>query len=156
MKIAALLICLLSLIIACQPTDLKKKQFTSFGKLVYQKQCANCHQTDGNGYQALYPPLNGSDILMKNPMEQLNTIVHGSPGGMEVNGKKYSMSMPKFDHLTHDELAKVLTFITNSWENSSRLYTAEEVADWLKTNPKYLQEKTLNFYSNAQNGFMLH
>ena len=105
----------------------------SMGKLVYQKQCANCHQIDGNGYERLYPPLNKADYLQKQPKDALCIIYHGREAPLVVNGNEYDMKMPAFDHLKADELAKVLTYITNSWDNKSgHLYTEAEIIDSLE------------------------
>jgi mono/diheme cytochrome c family protein len=125
---------LLSLIAfgSCNEADRKKQQYISYGRLVYQKQCTNCHQNDGNGYEELYPPLNNSDYLMEDPLNSLCLIVNGAKGEMVVNGKTYNQPMPDFSHLKADELAKLLTYITNAWDNKGKLYTDEEIAKALK------------------------
>ena len=117
------------LVCACGSEEsLKKQQFISQGKLVYQKQCVQCHQEDGNGYEMLYPPLNKADILVKDPMSNLCYIVNGLDGELIVNGASYNMPMPKFNHLTNDELAKLLTYISNAWDNKGELSEAEDIA----------------------------
>lgn len=109
-------------------SNIKFKQYMSMGKLVYQKQCTNCHQDDGNGYEKLYPPLNGADFLLNNPSGSLCIIYQGRSLPLTVNGQEYNMKMPSFAHLKPDELAKVMTYITNAWDNDGgHLYTEEEV-----------------------------
>ncbi|MGB0429546.1 MAG: c-type cytochrome [Bacteroidia bacterium] len=114
---------------SCHNSDRKRQQYISMGRMVYQKQCTNCHQKDGNGYEALYPPLNNSDYLNQDPLKSLCIIINGAKGEMVVNGSTYNMPMPNFRHLKADELAKLMTYITNSWDNKGRLYTDEEMAE---------------------------
>lgn len=131
---AAFIITLLVFIalVSCDEADRKKQQYISYGRLVYQKQCTNCHQDDGNGYEQLYPPINNSDYLNGDPFRSLCLIVNGAKGEMVVNGKTYNQPMPEFSHLKADELAKLLTYITNAWDNNGRLYTDKEIAQALK------------------------
>lgn len=112
---------------SCSSDSLKKQQFISQGKLVYQKQCIHCHQGDGNGYEKLYPPINQADFFTKDPLQSICHIVNGLEGEILVNGETYNMPMPKFNHLTNDELAKLLTYLDNAWQNKGKLYSAKEI-----------------------------
>jgi len=133
MRIAfSFLMLVLGFTFSCSPENQKKQQYISYGRLVYQKQCANCHQDNGNGYEKLYPPINNSDIFNANQLASICTIYYGSKNGLRVNNETYSMEMPKFDHLKADELAKLLTYISNAWDNEGRLYTEEEIIETLK------------------------
>lgn len=69
---------------------------------------------------------------MEDPLNSLCLIVNGAKGEMVVNGKTYNQPMPGFSHLKADELAKLLTYITNAWDNKGKLYTDEEIAKALK------------------------
>ncbi|MBI1184193.1 c-type cytochrome [bacterium] len=121
------------LLAGCNDADRKKQQFISLGRLVYQKQCANCHQDNGNGYEALYPPINQSDYFLANPLNSLCLIVNGAEEPMTVNGKEYNLPMPSFAHLKPDELAKLLTYLSNSWDNDGSFYSEEDVTKTLAT-----------------------
>lgn len=110
------------------------QQYMSMGKLVYQKNCTNCHQHDGNGYERLYPPLNKADFLESNPEAALCILYHGRKEPLMINGVEYNMKMPRFDHLSSDELAKVMTYITNAWDNEKgHLFTEQEIEDRINT-----------------------
>ncbi|MFY0675454.1 MAG: cytochrome c [Bacteroidia bacterium] len=121
-------------LLSCSEVDRKKQQYISYGRLVYQKQCVNCHQADGNGYEKLYPPLNKADFLINDPIQSLCIIVNGAKGEMVVNGDVYNQPMPNFSHLKADELAKLLTYITNAWDNKGKLYTDKEIERALEQN----------------------
>ena len=40
------------------------------GYQLYEKNCSNCHQTDGSGLAQLYPPLINADFIKKTPKIQ--------------------------------------------------------------------------------------
>lgn len=96
----------------------KMRQYTSYGKYIYQRQCVNCHQTQGDGYEALYPPIAGADYFLEDPDRTICLIYNGHEGGLTVNGKDYDLPMPDFDHLKPDEMAKLMTYIGNAWGNN--------------------------------------
>ena len=44
---------------------IRLKQYKIEGSKIYTTYCVSCHQADGQGLSALYPPLAGSDYLME-------------------------------------------------------------------------------------------
>lgn len=91
------------------------------GRLVYQKQCTNCHQDDGKGMGDLYPDLTTSKKLEMGSTELFCLIKHGSTP--QQSGEAISMKMPAFDHLKEDELAKVMTYMSFAFGNSETSYS---------------------------------
>jgi nitrite reductase (NO-forming)/hydroxylamine reductase len=105
------------------------KQGLDQGKAAYLANCAACHQPEGVGLTAAFPPLAGSDFL-KNTDEAkvIASILKGMSGEMVVNGQKYNGVMPAMSHLTDADVANIVTFIYASWGNSGNTITTKEVA----------------------------
>ncbi len=87
------------------------------GQEVYAKQCAVCHQANGQGLPPAFPPLAGSK-LVTGPLlapdgkllkeSHVDRVLHGKPG----------TAMPPFrDTLSDSDLAAVITFERNSFGN---------------------------------------
>ena len=98
----------------------KEKSFEesiSDGKLIYEDFCIQCHLFNGEGIEKIYPPLNNSDYLLKNLDKSIYSIKYGLTGEIIVNGIKYSGVMAS-QGLEDDEIADVMNYITNSWDNN--------------------------------------
>lgn len=87
------------------------------GKLIYETNCQQCHQANGEGFKNLYPPLAGSDYLVKNKPTIPSLIKHGIHDSIIVNGKSYHFAMPANKNFSHEQIAQVMTYIYNSWGN---------------------------------------
>ncbi len=98
------------------------------GKILYEANCAACHQRAGEGLAGAFPPLANSDYLMAREDKGAGIILHGLTGEIVVNGTKYDGVMPQMQ-LNDDEIASILTYIRNSWGNKGDLVTAEFVND---------------------------
>lgn len=97
------------------------------GKRVYNN-CMACHQRDGLGVAGNYPPLAGSEWVAGSTGLLAALVLHGLEGNVEVGGATYNQVMPKWSHLTDQQIASVLTFIRGSWSNSSGPVEPELVA----------------------------
>ena len=98
----------------------KEKSFEesiSDGKLIYEDFCIQCHLFNGEGIEKIYPPLNNSDYLLKNIDKSIYSIKYGLTGEIIVNGIKYNGVMAS-QGLEDDEIADVMNYITNSWDNN--------------------------------------
>ncbi len=82
----------------------------ALGEQIYNGRCAACHQPNGMGLQGVFPAINGSPIAT-GPLEaHVNIVVHGKPG----------TAMQAFSsQLTLKELASVITFQRNAWDNQT-------------------------------------
>ena len=96
------------------------------GKTVYKRNCAACHQGDGQGLKGAFPPLAKSDFLMANKERSIKVITEGLSGKITVNGVEYDSVMPAMS-LDSSDVASVLTFIRNSFGNKGDEVTVEEV-----------------------------
>ena len=98
------------------------------GKEVYNNNCVVCHMGQGEGVEALNPPLAKSDYLLKTPEKALRAIKIGLEGPVVVNGVKYDGMMAGLG-LSDEEVADVMNYISNSWGNkSAKIYTPKMVA----------------------------
>lgn len=96
------------------------------GKILYEANCAACHQRAGEGLGGAFPPLANSDYLMARKDKGAGIVLQGLTGQIVVNGTTYDGVMPKM-MLTDDEIASILTYVRNSWGNKGDLVTAEFV-----------------------------
>ncbi|WP_299435438.1 cytochrome c [uncultured Maribacter sp.] len=98
------------------------------GEEIYADFCVSCHLKKGKGFAKIYPPLAKSDYLLNNRTESIKAILYGLQGEIVVNGKTYNNSMPS-QGLEPEEVADVMNYILNTWENSSdKIVTPEEVS----------------------------
>jgi nitrite reductase (NO-forming) len=108
------------------PTAKGKQERIQFGGQVFATNCAACHQTTGMGIPAAFPPLAKSDYLNADKIRAIKTVTGGLQGKVVVNGKEFDGVMPAWN-LSDEEIANVLTYIYNSWGNSGKEVTPEEV-----------------------------
>jgi nitrite reductase (NO-forming) len=97
------------------------------GKRVYMQNCAMCHQADGKGLAAVFPPLAQADYLMADKTRSVGLVLRGLSGPITVNGQVYNGVMPPQSVLSNEQLADVLTFVRNTWGNEGEAVTADEV-----------------------------
>ena len=112
----------------------KEKSFEesiSDGKLIYEDFCIQCHLNNGEGIEKIYPPLNNSDYLLKNLDKSIYSIKYGLSGEIIVNGIKYNGVMAS-QGLEDDEIADVMNYITNSWDNNLNVQITTKRVNELK------------------------
>ena len=105
--------------------DKKLAESKARGKALYEELCITCHLADGKGMPGAIPPLTKSSY-MKNITKVIQAVKFGLSDPIEVNGVKYSTPMPS-PNISDEEVADVVTYITNSWGNKGKLITAKEV-----------------------------
>ena len=98
------------------------------GKKVYEITCMACHQADGKGLPGAFPPLAGSDYLLKDKDRAVGVVVNGLQGEVVVNDTKYNSVMPAMTQLSDKEIADALTYAMNSWGNAGGAVTTAQVA----------------------------
>lgn len=103
-----------------------KKEKVDFGKRIYDANCMACHQPNGQGIPGAFPPVANSDYLNADPARGIEAIVHGLEGPIKVNGESFNSVMPAMD-LTDEQIANVLTYVLNSWDNKGGEITVEQV-----------------------------
>ena len=98
------------------------------GEATFKAACMACHQADGRGLAGAFPPLAESDYLLKDKARAVATVVHGRTGPITVNGQKFDSVMPPMSQLSDEEIANVLTFVSNNWGNKGFRVDAAQVA----------------------------
>lgn len=99
------------------------------GQRLYLTHCAACHQANGRGLPGAFPPLADSDYLMQDRSRALAVVLEGLSGEIVVGGEEYDGVMPGMGYLSDDEIAAILTYVTNTWGNEAAAFSVAEVAD---------------------------
>ena len=111
------------------------KDKTLPGEKVYSIYCASCHQRNGKGDGNRFPPLDSSEWVMGDKRRLVDVVMNGLNRPIQVKGKPYNNLMPPFSFLRDEELAQVLTYIRQHFNNSSA-FSVEEVSEFRKTSKK--------------------
>jgi cytochrome c oxidase subunit 2 len=82
--------------------DLKSR-----GEKVYAQNCIACHQANGMGVPKTFPALSGSKLVLGPKDEQIALVLAGRQG----------TAMASFKHLSDVEIAAVITYTRNTWDN---------------------------------------
>ncbi|KFN51010.1 copper-containing nitrite reductase [Arenimonas composti] len=98
------------------------------GQALYAGTCSTCHQGNGAGLAGVFPPLAKSDYLTRSHDELIAVVLNGLSGPVTVNGQDYNSVMPPMSQLTDDEVANILTYVLNSWDNPGGVVSKEDVA----------------------------
>lgn len=97
------------------------------GANVFASNCVACHQANGQGIPAAFPPLAESDYLNADKTRAISTVLHGRNGEITVNGNKFNSVMPLLV-LNDEDVANVLTYVYNTWNNNGTEVTPADVA----------------------------
>jgi mono/diheme cytochrome c family protein len=111
------------------------------GKEIYSQLCINCHQATGMGVAGQFPPLNGSEWVLGEHTRRAQLIVlHGAQGPITVKGQKWTPPQPMpaggGRPLTNEQIAAVLTYVRNNWDNKAPAIYPDEVAATRKKYPR--------------------
>ena len=93
------------------------KMWIGGGKSKYA-QCAGCHQANGQG-NAQYPPLAGSEWVVRGTEPLAMIILNGLIGPITVNGKNYNApGMKNWESDFSDaDIAQIMSYIRTAWGN---------------------------------------
>lgn len=106
--------------------DITKEIQMERGRQVYMQTCYACHQPSGEGLPGVFPPLAAADFLNADRDRAIRSVLQGLSGEIVVNGRTYNSAMPQFE-LTDDQVANVLTYVYNSWDNSGGVVSLDDV-----------------------------
>jgi len=95
-----------------------REELLAKGKDVYGKQCAVCHQPDGQGLPPAFPPLAGSKIVDSPLLSPDGKLLKDSHVDRVLNGKEGTAMQAFKNTLSDNELAAVITFERNSFGNA--------------------------------------
>lgn len=110
------------------------------GAHIFTTLCQTCHGADGNGVTALAPPLNKSNWVQGNKNQLIPIVLYGLTGPVKVADHLYKSpeingDMPGIasnDEYSDADIAQVLNYIRNSWNNKGSVITAKDITDTKK------------------------
>jgi cytochrome c oxidase subunit II len=79
------------------------------GEKIYAQNCVACHQATGMGVPGAFPALSGSKLSTGPKEDQIKLVLNGKQG----------TAMNAFKHLSDVDLAAVVTYTRNSWNNKT-------------------------------------
>ena len=97
------------------------------GLVIYKKQCLSCHQEDGSGVPGMAPSLTRARSLLRIKSDLIELVLKGVVGNANTGNEVYKNPMASFSHLTDRQIADVLTYIRNSFDNKIVAVNAAEV-----------------------------
>lgn len=110
------------------PASKLVEQVMEQGRQVYEKQCLECHGSDGKGLPPHYPPLAGNRALtMAEAVNPIRIVLNGgfAPG---TAGNPRPYGMPPYSHVLDDaQVAAVVSYLRASWGNRAPPVTPSEV-----------------------------
>ncbi|TAF45756.1 MAG: cytochrome c [Sphingobacteriales bacterium] len=112
--------------------SVKYTRYFTDGAQLYTNNCQNCHSSKGEGLAQLIPPLTDTVFLRKNRTQLACIVQYGLADSITIHNKIYHFKMPSNQNLAPIDLAKLLTFVTNSFGNQQGLYDIAEVENNLK------------------------
>ncbi len=113
---------------SCQNEDsINYKRYYVNGKGLYEKNCQNCHGTDGKGLGTLYPPLTDSTYLIRNKNKIACIIKNGQNEEIQINNISYQGQMPGNNTLADIDIAQLIVYISNSFGNKQGFYDQNQV-----------------------------
>jgi cytochrome c oxidase subunit II len=89
------------------------------GAEVYAKNCAACHQADGKGVPATFPPIAGAAIAKSAFLDADGRMVKNGHLDVVMNGRPNTMMRPFKEILSDTEIAAVVTYERNAFGNSA-------------------------------------
>lgn len=97
------------------------------GKKIYATYCMTCHQADGGGVPNLNPPLEKTSYVVGSKTRLIQIVLKGMNTHEDIDGESYSNTMAPFNYLTDQQIADVLTYVRNSFNNKASAVTAGDV-----------------------------
>jgi len=83
---------------------------------------------NGEGMEAVYPPVAKTDYV-QDVQKNIDIILNGQNGAITVNGKQYDGSMDPMNYLSDKEIADVLNYVRNNWDNKYPMITESQVKE---------------------------
>ena len=91
--------------------------------------CMTCHQSNGRGLPPIYPPLDESPFVTGSPERLARILMHGLQGRIEVHGRIYDQSMPAAPFRKDADIAAIMTYVRQAWNNDADSVTPEFIAE---------------------------
>lgn len=92
--------------------EMSYDELYALGEKVYNTNCLACHQATGLGMPPVFPALKGSELATKK--DRINDHIN-----VVANGKAGTAMAAYKDQLTVAEMAAVVTYERNAWDNNT-------------------------------------
>jgi len=119
---------------AAQAEVKKELTLVEIGEKAYKQNCVACHQVTGLGVAGAFPPLVGSEWVVKGDRRLTKILMNGIQGPLVVNGVTYNGAMPGWSALDDKKIAGVITYIRQAWGNQAGEVTPEQIAAYRAEN----------------------
>jgi mono/diheme cytochrome c family protein len=100
--------------------------------VVYDANCAICHQKAGAGVPGAFPHLAGRAgalaALPTGRVAMISTVLFGMSGRLQVDGQPVVGLMPSFGQLSNAEIVQALNYVAHLDGRTLRPFTVAEVA----------------------------
>lgn len=103
------------------------KEIMVRGKAVYDQYCLSCHMPNGLGVPRMAPSLSKSKYVLGSKTKMIRIVLRGSDEFPVNEDRDFTNPMAPILNLTDQQLADVLTFIRNSFENRAPVISAGDV-----------------------------
>lgn len=123
----AAMCCFSLYLIAQQAQPAEVQESIARGEKLYTLYCLSCHQKSGNGVPHMNPPLIKTSYVTGDIKKLVTWVLKGSTENIPIDGKTYSNNMPAQNYLKDDQIADVLTYVRNSFGNTSSAVTPADV-----------------------------
>jgi cytochrome c oxidase subunit 2 len=91
--------------------DWSVEELLANGESVYVKNCAACHQVNGQGIPGIFPALAGSEIVLNDKPRNVEILMEGVQGA----------AMQSFaNQLSEVDIASVITYTRKAWGNDAK------------------------------------
>jgi mono/diheme cytochrome c family protein len=98
------------------------------GEAVFIDTCAACHMRSGAGIEHVFPRLSGNAVVKQDDPTTLVRVILTGSRGAATDAMPTSPAMPSLGYrLTDAQVAAVVTYIRNNWDNAASAVTAETV-----------------------------
>jgi mono/diheme cytochrome c family protein len=103
------------------------------GEAIFVDVCTGCHRSEGKGVPRFFPPLAGdSTVQSRDPTTIVRIVLEGSQSP-PTEGRPTPLSMPAFGWKLNDQqIADVITYIRNSWDNHAPTVDKSAIASMRK------------------------
>ncbi len=97
------------------------------GERIYTTYCVACHSKNGKGDGQRYPPIENSEYVSGDKTRLINILLNGLNEEITVKGRKYNGMMPSHSFLSNRDIAAVLSYVRQNFNNKSTEIVPAEV-----------------------------
>ncbi len=124
-KLPAMILLAVGLASCESKEEILYKQYVVEGRVLYQTNCANCHQENGSGLKDLYPAISQAALWKNLKSNELTCLIKwgrkGTKGYMPGNAKLQAL-----------DIAEIQTFLRDQWGPNKTMYRLDSARFDLK------------------------